>query len=380
MRPRRFYIFFPPALVKTVRGGIEYGIGSIPLGGYVKIPGMHKPVPRDVTTHLERALEEAPWLQADAVRLEQELEEGELDEARVATSSLRASVARADLTPAARRAAERGITDIEDGLSSDAYWRAPAWKRIAVIFAGPATNLVFAVVALAVFAMLGAPEVSRAVDRVDAGSPAARAGLRPGDVIVAVDGKPVKSFASIHDQIAASKGRSVTLTVSRGGQRVSVGPLSARYDRGLRRYIIGYRPQVAERKYAVGPAVGYALDKTGELTVLTAKAVARIFTGSGRKDVSSVVGITQASSQAVQAGFKDYLAILGYISLSLALLNLLPLLPLDGGHIAFSVVERIRRRPVPREAYERASALGIALVVFLFFIGLSNDIGRIRGG
>ncbi len=66
MRPRRFYVFFPPALVKRVRNGIEYGIGSIPLGGYVKIPGMHRPAERDLEAHLDRAFEEAPWLERDA--------------------------------------------------------------------------------------------------------------------------------------------------------------------------------------------------------------------------------------------------------------------------------------------------------------------------
>jgi regulator of sigma E protease len=72
--------------------------------------------------------------------------------------------------------------------------------------------------------------------------------------------------------------------------------------------------------------------------------------------------------------------VLGLISLSLALLNLLPLLPLDGGHIAFSLIEGVRGRAVGRAVYERVSAIGIALVLLLFFVGLSNDIGNIRGG
>ncbi|HSO02031.1 MAG TPA: site-2 protease family protein, partial [Gaiellaceae bacterium] len=85
----------------------------------------------------------------------------------------------------------------------------------------------------------------------------------------------------------------------------------------------------------------------------------------------------QGSSQAVEQGVENYLWVLGLISLSLALLNLLPLLPLDGGHIAFSLVEGIRRKAVPREVYERVSVVGIAVVLLLFFIGLSNDIGRL---
>ena len=85
-------------------------------------------------------------------------------------------------------------------------------------------------------------------------------------------------------------------------------------------------------------------------------------------------------STAAQAGWESYLIVLGFISLSLALLNLLPLLPLDGGHIAFSVIEGVRGRAVGREVYERVSAVGIALVLLLFIVGLSNDVSRLGGG
>jgi regulator of sigma E protease len=105
--------------------------------------------------------------------------------------------------------------------------------------------------------------------------------------------------------------------------------------------------------------------------------VGRLVTGDGRDEISSPVGIVQGSSEALEQGASTYLTLLGLISLSLALLNLLPLLPLDGGHIAFSLVEGIRGKAVTREVYERVSAVGIAVVLLLFFIGLSNDIGRL---
>jgi regulator of sigma E protease len=89
------------------------------------------------------------------------------------------------------------------------------------------------------------------------------------------------------------------------------------------------------------------------------------------------VGIVQGSSEAVRQGTDSYLSVLALISLSIALLNLLPLLPLDGGHIAFAVAEGIRGRAVAREVYERVSVVGIALVLLLFVIGLSNDIPNI---
>ena len=116
------------------------------------------------------------------------------------------------------------------------------------------------------------------------------------------------------------------------------------------------------------------------MTTAIVTSLGRLVTGEGREDVSSVVGITAVSSESLDVGFRYYLEVLAFISLSLALLNLLPLLPLDGGHIAFSIAERIRGRAIPREAYERFSMVGIALVLVLFVIGLSNDINRLSGG
>ncbi|HEV8687978.1 MAG TPA: site-2 protease family protein, partial [Gaiellaceae bacterium] len=115
--------------------------------------------------------------------------------------------------------------------------------------------------------------------------------------------------------------------------------------------------------------------RTWEVTKAIGAGFARLAQGQGREQISSPVGITRVSSEAVKTDFRVYLQLLAFISLSLALLNLLPLLPLDGGHIAFSIVEGIRRRAVGREVYERVSIIGIALVLMLFFIGLSNDLG-----
>jgi regulator of sigma E protease len=378
MRPRRFYIFFPPALVKWTRGGIEYGIGSIPLGGYVKIPGMHRPAARDVDAHFHRALEESPWLRPEVNRVRHALEREDLEAAGEALPDLRSALGRADLTEAGRRGAERGLTDIEDALSPDAYWRAPAWKRIVVIAAGPLTNLVFAIAMLAVVFALGVPAGAlREVDRVSANSPAAQAGLEHGDVIVAVDGKPMERFQDISDAIRGSNGEPITLTVERDGRRVQLGPVTPELIDG--RYRIGFVPAAYYKHYPVGEAIGRSFTQVGTATKTIFTSLGGIVTGSTRDEVSSAVGIVEQSSQVLDQGFRYYLGVLALISLSLALLNLLPLLPLDGGHIAFSLAEKVRGRAIPREAYERFSMVGIALVLVLFFIGLSNDINRLRG-
>jgi regulator of sigma E protease len=376
MRPRRFYIFFPPAIVKWRRNGIEYGIGAIPLGGYVKIPGMHKPAGADLEAQFGRAIDEAPWLAAHLEPVKQALDEDRLDDARAGLGDLHAAVERSDLSEAARKAADRGLTDTEDGVSTDAYWRAPVWKRVTVIAAGPLTNLVFAVVLLAVVFMLGVPsQVDRTIATVDAGTPAATI-VRPGDTIVAINGQPVAPD-EISQKIRDSKGEPVTLTVRRDGRELTV-QARPRLTDGT--YRLGFALGVIYQSYGPWAATKLAGERTWEATSAIGSSLGRIVTGEGRKDVASPVGIVQASSQTLEVGFREYLGILALISLSLALLNLLPLLPLDGGHIAFSIAEGIRGRAIPREAYERASAIGILLVLFLFFIGLTNDVNRIRGG
>jgi regulator of sigma E protease len=193
MRPRRFYLGFPPAVAKVNRGGIEYGIGAIPLGGYVKIPGMHRPAPSDLDAHLSRAVHEAPELTGSVERMKRRLERGEFTEG-LELAALEASIKGVELSPQARRSAERGLSELRDGLGNDAYWRARTWKRIAVIFAGPGTNLVFAIVLLAIVFAFGVRVATLNVSEVQPGSPADLAGLRAGDRIVGVDGQRVGDF------------------------------------------------------------------------------------------------------------------------------------------------------------------------------------------
>jgi regulator of sigma E protease len=374
MRPRRFYIFFPPALVKRVRNGIEYGIGAIPLGGYVKIPGMHRPAAGDLEAYAERAVGEAPWLEASVDPVKQALDEGRLEEARAGLPPLREAGARAGLTEGAERGLDRGLTELDDALSQDAYWRAPAWKKIAVIVAGPATNLVFAVGILAVVFALGVPVASN-IESVEAGSPASEVGIRAGDEILAIDGQAVTPVLTerVPARIATTEGRAVTVTVRRGGERITLGPVAPRRIEGA--YRLGIVLRAHEESFGPLDSVELAARETWAITEATGSALGRIVRGEGRDEVSSPVGIVRGSSQALEVGFDVYLRILALISLSLAILNLLPLLPLDGGHIAFSIVEAIRGRAIPRVAYERVSAIGIALVLMLFFLGLSNDLG-----
>ncbi len=378
MRPRKFYLGFPPAVLKKTWRGIEYGVGAIPLGGFVKIPGMHRPGPGDIDTHLARIVGEAPALGGPIERLRQELAAGDHDAARTALATVKELVTEEHLSDAGQKSAQRGIDDLTDSLGPDAYWRAAPWKRIVVIAAGPGANILLTIVLLTGLLMTSGGKVTARIDQIVHGTPAAspaeRAGLRVGDTIVAIDGASVTAD-EIRNRISASDGKPLVLTVVRKGESVRIGPVEAEKNPDDGVYRIGFG--LHSGGLAPAAAARRSVTVTWNVTKDIGKSLGRIVTGSGRKDISSPVGIVQGSSDAAKQGTTSYLEVLALISLSIALLNLLPLLPLDGGHIAFSIIEGVRGRAVAREVYERVSVVGIALVLLLFVIGLSNDIGHL---
>ena len=380
LRPRRFYVGFPPAVAKTMRNGIEYGIGAIPLGGFVTIPGMHRPVPHDAERRFSRAVEEAPTLAGPVDRVKRTLDGDDLEAGLYALDDLEDALRRVTVSPAALGSAEKGLTELRDALGPDAYWKAATWRRLVAIAAGPVANILLTVVIFTGLLMTLPGEATRTVaaisPKLDSGvvSPASQVGLRAGDRIMAVNGVPV-AIDEIAQTINNSAGRELTLTVIRDGEQLQLGPVRAQR--------VGDRYQLGFAILFVGDGLGFvpALERSVEVTWFVTKRIVeslgRLVTGDGRDEVSSPIGITQASSDAVERGAESYLWVLGLISLSLALLNLLPLLPLDGGHILFTLIEGARGKFLQREIYERVSVVGLAVVLLLFFVGLSNDIGKL---
>jgi regulator of sigma E protease len=375
LRPRSFYVFFPPALVKTKRNGIEYGIGMIPLGGLVRIPGMNRPSGRDLSAYTDLAVREHPELAPSAGAVRRALDAENYTAARRAYAELEREIAAADLSPGARRSAERGLRDVEEGTAPDAYWRAATWRRIAVIAAGPAANVLLAFVILFVaFTVSGAPSQrpTATVANVETGTPAAAAGLQVGDRIVAVDGRPTRTFSQVSHLIRSSHGAAVTLTVLRDGQRVKVGPRHTIHDQG--RWILGFSPSAKLQKYPVGKAASAASSELWSVVTRTGSGLTGLFSHQGRSRLSGPVGLVRVEHSELQIGLAYYLEILAVVSMSIALINLLPVLPLDGGHILFSLIEAVRRRPLAREVYERVSVAGIALLLLIYVIAFSNDL------
>jgi regulator of sigma E protease len=386
MRALRFYLGFPPAVVKRRFGDTEYGIGAIPLGGFVKIPGMLRPEPGDlyeVDDLLERSEslddDEATAIGVALDDVRRHLAQGRYDAALAALPELRAAVERAapSLSEAQHRRVTRSIDRLDENLDPRAYWRCSRGRRLAVIAAGPAANVLACFVILWGVAIHGRPDgsvLTHNVAAVIAGSPADHAGLRPGDRLVGVDGR-VLAPVRVRDAIEQSHGGPITVTVDRHGRRVVLGPVRTKVIDG--RYRLGFSFGAGLKTYSFLEAPVASASFMWQLTTGTASALADVVTPQGRSQLHSTVGIVRYSADAADAGTPFYLTLLAYISLSLAIFNLLPFLPLDGGHVFLIALEKARGRMVSRAVFERVSVLGIALMVLVFLIGLQNDLAGI---
>jgi regulator of sigma E protease len=330
MRVERFSLFFGPAIVKVKRGETEYRIGSVPLGGYVKIAGMNP-------------LETMP-----------------------------------------------------EGEEHRGYFRQPVWKRIVVIAAGPAVNILIAFFVLfGVYAFSAQRIVNdRAkIASVRSGSPAAGV-IQKGDIITAVDGRKVavkhetfsfiKQIASHHCAGAQIDGcfaaTPVRFTILRGSKQLTLS-VKPRYEAKEKRTLVGITSGYDLTSESATGALGASVSQMWSVTEGSVTRIVKIFTSSAaRKQVHGIVGVSDVASQAFNFGLTDALYIFALISLSLAIINLFPFLPLDGGHIFWALAEKVRGRTIPLAVMERASMVGIALVLVLAAIGLSNDLNSLSNG
>ena len=346
MRVERFSLFFPPSIFRVKRGETEYAIGAIPAGGYVKITGMN---PEE-------------------------------------------------------------LGDLEPDVRRRAYYSQPPWKRIAVILAGPGVNILIAFVLFWAVLYSGSLNGAIALGNLDehietivpstsisgvgSKTPAAH-GLRVGDRIVSVDGIPAtieRARAQVNTHRCASKqtlgctsATPVHLVVLRDGQRVAVS-LYPRYEQTLdrqghavKRMLLGFSFG-SPKAFGVVGAAGASVAVMWNTTTSTLTHFADALTSSKtRGELHSIVGISEVGQETVAAGAGYALVFLGFLSLVLAVINLFPFLPLDGGHVLWSVAEKVRGKRVSLLAMYRFSSVGILLMLFLVINGVGNDISRLAG-
>jgi regulator of sigma E protease len=376
MRVERFFLFFPPKLVSVKRGETEYGIGMIPLGGFVKITGMNPEElePRD------------------------DPEEGNFGRSGLETENAGRDTPQGILErveASGQDPSERGERALPEILKR-AYYNQPVWKRVVVIAPALRMNILIAFVILFFLAFslnqITGPGLKIA-DLTD-DSPA-KTVLEPGDKVVSIDGQTLDNFNGteradkFRNLIGSHKcagqqtdgcqaSTPVSLVVDRNGQRVPL-QITPKYDPSAQQVLLGVRfePTDVTPIDTPGQAADYAVDTMWLITSKTVSAISRIFLPEQREQLSGPVGSSRALNEAIGFGTQEAFFVIALISLSLGVINLFPFLPLDGGHIFWSLVEKVRGRRVPFSVIERASAIGFLLILLLFAVGLTNDLGRL---
>jgi regulator of sigma E protease len=232
------------------------------------------------------------------------------------------------------------------------------------------------------------PLVPAAVDSVMPGSPAAGAGIQRGDIITSIDGTPVRQWQDVLKLVADRPGQPVTVSVSRDGERRDFDLTLASAEvteNGTRRKVgrIGLYVDLPVRREPLSfvDAVREGTAATGVAATQIVRTVRGLFSGRvSTREVGGPILIGQMAGQQAQLGLDQFLAFMAFISVNLAVLNLLPIPVLDGGQFVLLLAEGALRRPLPVKLRERLTALGLVFVVLLMVLAFSNDIRRLLGG
>lgn len=387
VRVTEFMVGMPGPNIGFERNGTRYGVTCIPLGGYNRIAGMEggKEDP-----NLGRVL--AYVYRQGAVDIEHvatacELSEDDAEYALIVldgwgsinkpgrsnktdkwcapkTAEYELGQAREVPNPKALLDAERAVT----------YRGLPCWKRLVVLFAGPLMNVALAVVLILVaFCGIGLQYATTTVDSVVDSGPAAAAGIVSGDVITSVDGTPVEYLSQINAVLKEhAVGDKIDLTVERDGQQMDVTLKAAENSTGTP--MIGIIAK--SDRMRVGP--GEAMQSAWAMMTQTVAAYANLFNPATAAETvsqsSSIVGISVMAKQAAGAGAFMFLYIMAAVSISLGIINLLPVPPLDGGKIVTEVAEKIAGRPVSTRLINATTVAFIAVMMLFFVYMVRQDI------
>lgn len=260
-------------------------------------------------------------------------------------------------------------------------------QRAAIVAAGPAANFVFAIAVLAVlFMTFGQPFTPAEVGQVQPGSAAERGGIRPGDVMLNIDGKAIKRFEDVQQAVRLNPGVPMAIVVKRDGQEIELHITPSRTeltDHFGNRYEIGLlgvaRGGMEYVKRDPATAFLQAGAETWDLSVATLKAMWQIVIGTRAMDeLGGPLRIAQMSGEVAQGGLVAVLWFMAVLSINLGLINLFPVPVLDGGHLLFYAAEAVRGRPLGQRAQEYGFRIGLALVLTLMVFATWNDLVHLR--
>ena len=313
----RFSIGFGPKLFSKVHAGTEFMVCLIPLGGYVKMAG-------DVRGECQ-------------------------------------------------------------GKPGEFYAKSPGLRSL-IVLNGPVVNYILAYVCLMLVFVLGYPDISSKVGELMEGYPAEEAGLQTGDQIIEIEGQKIESWSQLQSNIANSKNKEIHIGFLRDGREMArtvtlkVERMKNVFGQYKEIKLMGIHPteEMVALKYSFLTAGAMAFKKLYEITALTYKSIYFMLTGamSAKETMTGPIGIFFIVKHAAEMGFSYLLFIVGIISASLAIFNLLPVIPLDGGHLFLFAVEKLRGKAFSAKVDEWIARVGFSLIILLALFVFYSDFER----
>jgi regulator of sigma E protease len=343
VRVLRFSIGFGPAIFKRKIGDTEFRLSLIPLGGYV--------------TPLEKE------------KLEVIIEERVQEITR--TMNISESLAKQIAWEEIRK--EFGISQNSEKLFLESK---PYYQKFLIVLAGPLFNIILAIFFMYFLLVAGYENLGNKLGKILENSPAEKSGLQPGDIVLEVNKNAVKTWQDIRREIALSEGK-VKLKVQRGEQ-ILYFEIEPKISDGRR--IIGILPDENNKiliRYSPISAVPKSVENTVRTILDMFYAIKLIFTKEGIESIGGPITIAKVTSDAAKESLQSLLSVSFLISLNLAILNLLPIPVLDGGHILIFTIEALMGRRLNYKTKFAITVFGLFLILILAFIGISNDIKNI---
>ncbi len=316
IKVEKFSLGFPPSIFSRKWGDTEYAIGVIPLGGFVKMAGENP----------DEEMSGAPW----------------------------------------------------------EFMSKPVWKRFLVIFAGPFMNFVLAVTILAGLFFFRGKEVEKVfIGKVSEDSPAAQAGIQDGDNIIEIDGTSITSFTQMAEVIRGKVEEPIVVTWMRGEREfrdtlVTMKSMAVtREGDSVAVGVIGVGSKAVYQPLGVFTSIGEGFNQTIFYVVKTFEFIGGFFSGASKaKDVGGPIFIAQLAGATARAGFDILLEFMALLSVNLAVLNILPIPVLDGGHIMFLITEKFKGSPLSLKVRMVFQQIGIAFILLLVILITFNDLTR----
>ncbi|WP_188429247.1 RIP metalloprotease RseP [Kroppenstedtia guangzhouensis] len=247
--------------------------------------------------------------------------------------------------------------------------------RALTILAGPVFNFLLTIVLMAVVTLVVGLETKVSVEDIDPGTPAEKAGIKPGDIVRSVEGKEVKSLNDIRMPLQEAGGKPVSMVLERANQNYDITVKPVKKDG---QFLIGIRMKQELRDATVSEAAVSGFKKTYELTGVMLQGISQLITGKvGLESLAGPVGIADITGQAAEAGWLPLVRLTALLSLNLGILNILPFPALDGGRLAFIAFEALRGKPIDPNKESLVHFVGFALLMMLMLLITYNDVVRV---